>query len=67
MKESAKTAISYIRSKAVDFGIKENFYKNMDIHIHIPEGAVPKMDLQRVLQWLQLLFQLLLIYQLEMI
>ena len=42
MKESAKTAISYIRSKAVDFGIKENFYKNMDIHIHIPEGAVPK-------------------------
>ena len=42
MKESAKTAISYIRSKAEKLGIDKNFYQNVDIHIHIPEGAVPK-------------------------
>ncbi len=42
MKESAKAAISFIRSKAADFNIHEDFYKDTDIHIHIPEGAVPK-------------------------
>lgn len=42
MKESARTAISYIRSKADEFHIAEAFYKELDIHIHIPEGAVPK-------------------------
>ena len=42
MKESAKTAVSYIRSKASEYGIDEDFYKNKDIHIHAPEAAVQK-------------------------
>ncbi len=42
MQESAKTGISYIRSVAEKHGIDENFYKEKDIHIHVPEGAVPK-------------------------
>lgn len=42
MQESAKTAYSYIRSKAENLGITGEFYKNKDIHIHVPEGATPK-------------------------
>ena len=42
MKESAQTGISYIRSIADRFDIEPEFYKNNDIHIHLPEGAVPK-------------------------
>lgn len=42
MKESAKAAVSYIRSKAPDFRVDPDFYKKKDIHIHFPEGATPK-------------------------
>jgi len=42
MKESAKAAMSYIRSRANELGLKKNFHNEYDIHIHIPEGAVPK-------------------------
>ena len=42
MKESARTAVSYIRSKAELYGVQTDFYKTKDIHIHAPEGAIPK-------------------------
>ena len=42
MKESAHTGMSYIRSIAGQYGVNENYFKEHDIHIHIPEGAVPK-------------------------
>ena len=42
MKESARTGISYIRSVSGTYGIAEDFFETHDIHIHIPEGAVPK-------------------------
>lgn len=42
MKESAQTGISYIRSVGKEYGIPEDFFQKHDIHIHIPEGAVPK-------------------------
>ena len=42
MKESAKTAVSFVRSNALQYGIDSSFYKNKDIHIHATEAAVPK-------------------------
>ena len=42
MKESAKIAHSYVRTVADEYGIKSDFYKTLDIHIHFPEGAIPK-------------------------
>lgn len=42
MKESSKIAWSIVRSKAAQFGIDKDYYKNTDVHVHFPEGAVPK-------------------------
>lgn len=42
MKESAQTALSYIRSRAADLNLEPDFADNLDIHVHVPEGAIPK-------------------------
>jgi ATP-dependent Lon protease len=42
MKESAQAALSYIRSKASDFNIPEDFFEKNDLHVHVPQGAIPK-------------------------
>jgi ATP-dependent Lon protease len=42
MKESAQAAMSYVRSRHKLFGLKDNFFQKLDVHIHVPEGAVPK-------------------------
>jgi ATP-dependent Lon protease len=42
MQESAQAAFSYIRSRALSLGLPRDFYRNLDVHLHIPEGAIPK-------------------------
>ncbi len=42
MKESAEAAFSYVRAHSAEFGLADDFYQKLDIHIHVPEGAVPK-------------------------
>ena len=42
MQESAKAAMSYVRSRAEEFGIQKDFHNRTDIHMHVPEGAIPK-------------------------
>ena len=47
MQESGQAAMSYVRSRAVSLGLSRDFYRNIDIHIHVPKARSPKMALPR--------------------
>jgi ATP-dependent Lon protease len=51
MQESAQAALSYIRGKAQALGLSREFYRNVDIHLHVPEGAIPRTALRRASPW----------------
>ncbi len=42
MQESAHAAMSYVRSRAAELGVPRDFHRKLDVHIHVPEGAIPK-------------------------
>src|SRR6516225_3139073 len=42
MQESAQAAMSYVRSRTAQFGLQRDFYRSLDIHVHVPEGSIPK-------------------------
>jgi ATP-dependent Lon protease len=42
MQESAQAAMSYVRSRTANFGLPRDFYRHLDIHVHVPEGSIPK-------------------------
>ena len=51
MKESAYAGLSYLRSKAHELGIPEDFHEKLDIHIHVPEVPFPRTGLLQALPW----------------
>ncbi len=51
MKELISAAASYVRSRAVDFGIEPPLFDKRDIHVHVPEGATPRMVRRPALRW----------------
>jgi ATP-dependent Lon protease len=52
MQESAQAALSYLKSKQETFQIPTDFFEDMDIHIHVPEGSIPKDGPSAVSPWL---------------